>query len=618
MLVPMKRLTLYALKNDRDALLLALQKDGSVMLIQTDEKSALPGAEEVTGQLDKAKEAIHFLDGHGAKKSLLAPKPAISYNKFLLESQDGRKAMDEAEALASQIATLRNEEAILNSQAESLNPWLQLDIPLEELKATETTECFVGYLPEEDLEGYLKATEKLLMDTSRFGVGPEGIAMVVIAHKSQAQEIKHLLKEHNFTEALLTKGTGSATQVIQELKAEAAKKEKEAQELEVKAKAIAGQKDQIALYADQMAAKGERLANGGTETVKTFCLQGWVRHDCTESVEKSVKSVTDAYQLDFRDPAEGEIPPSVMENNKLVAPYESVVELYSRPKVGTVDPDLMMAPFHFIFFGMMLSDAGYGLVLTVALFIAMKLFKPQGFAGKLTMVIFFGSISTVIWGAMFGGWFGLEWHPLLFVPMNEPIKMLVLCFGLGAIHLICGMLIKIYTLVKAGDIMGAICDQISWLIMFAGFFCMGMVDGPIGKYLALFGAAIILFFGGREKQGIVSRLIGGLLSLYNISSYLSDLLSYSRIFALGLATGVIGMVINTIAQMLLGMGPVGIVVAVLLLIGGHTFNIIINVLGAFVHSSRLQYIEFFGKFFEAGGRAFVPLALRTKYTDVTK
>ena len=278
----------------------------------------------------------------------------------------------------------------------------------------------------------------------------------------------------------------------------------------------------------------------------------------------------------------------------------------------------MMAPFHFIFFGMMLSDAGYGLVLTIALFIAMKLFKPQGFAGKLTMVIFFGSISTVIWGAMFGGWFGLEWHPLLFVPMNEPIKMLVLCFGLGAIHLVCGMLIKVYTLIKAGDIMGAVCDQISWLIMFAGFFCMGMVEGPMGKYLALLGAAIILLFGGREKKGIVSRLIGGLLSLYNISSYLSDLLSYSRIFALGLATGVIGMVINTIAQMLLGMGPVGVVVAVLLLIGGHTFNIIINVLGAFVHSSRLQYIEFFGKFFEAGGRAFVPLALRTKYTEVTK
>ena len=154
--------------------------------------------------------------------------------------------------------------------------------------------------------------------------------------------------------------------------------------------------------------------------------------------------------------------------------------------------------------------------------------------------------------------------------------------------------------------------------MFAGFFCMAVVPGHTGKYLAIAGAAIIVLTGGRAKEGIVGKLMGGLLSLYNISGYMSDLLSYSRIFALGLATGVIAMVINTIAQMLLEAGPVGTIVAVLVLLGGHLFNIIINVLGAFVHSSRLQYIEFFGKFYEAGGKAFVPLAIRTKYMNVTK
>lgn len=211
MLVPMKRLTLYALKDDRDALLLALQKDGNVMFIQTDDKAALPGAEEVSSQLDKAKEVIHFLDSHGAKKSILAPKAPVPYRQFLIESKSGQDTMGEAEALAGQIATLRNEEMNLNTQAENLGPWLNLDIPLEELKATETTDCFVGYLPEEDLAGYLKATEEFLVDTNRLGVGPEGIAMVVIAHKSQAQEIKHILKEHNFSDALLPKRTGMAT-----------------------------------------------------------------------------------------------------------------------------------------------------------------------------------------------------------------------------------------------------------------------------------------------------------------------------------------------------------------------------------------------------------------------
>lgn len=442
--------------------------------------------------------------------------------------------------------------------------------------------------------------------------------MVILAHKDAETELKRLLKEYDFSEAVLPKRNGMAVQVQQELLTEAQERETKIAQLKQETQETAQQKQQMELYYDQLATTKERLANGGVETLSAFKITGWVRKDRAQQVKKVIESVTDAYELSFADPAEGEIPPTVLENNSLIRPYESVVELYSLPQAGSIDPDLVMAPFHFIFFGMMLSDAGYGLVLTILLFIALKKFKPEGFAGRLAYVIFFGSISTIIWGAMFGGWFGLEWKPLMFVPMKEPLKMLALCFGLGVIHLVSGMLMKVYMLFREGDVMGAVCDQISWLIMFAGFIAMALVDGPLGKYLALLGAGIIILFGGRDKKGIVSRLMGGLLSLYNISGYLSDLLSYSRIFALGLATGVIAMVINTVAQMLMEAGPVGMVAAILVLFAGHYFNIIINVLGAFVHSSRLQYIEFFGKFYEAGGRAFLPLALRTKYTDITK
>lgn len=196
--------------------------------------------------------------------------------------------------------------------------------------------------------------------------------------------------------------------------------------------------------------------------------------------------------------------------------------------------------------------------------------------------------------------------------------MLILCYTLGAMHLVSGMLIKIYMNIKRGQVWDAIFDQAAWLVLFGGLFAMAMLPSPVGKYCAILGAATLVLTGGRAKKGIFNKLLGGLLTLYNISSYVSDLLSYSRLFALGLATGVIAMVINTIAEMLWSAGPVGIVVAVLVLIGGHIFNIMINILGSFVHTSRLQYIEFFGKFFEAGGRAFVPMAIRTKYTDVTK
>lgn len=618
MLVPMQKLTLYALKADRDALLLALQKDGSVMLEPEAGSKSLPGAETVSAQLDKTGAVLQFLVQNGAKNPLFPQKEQVSYPDFLKETGEGKRLTEQLDTTASKIASLESEAAALRTQAESLQPWLQLDIPLEQLSFTETTHCHVGFLPEKELPAFQEGMAKLLADWKTYGDGQDGRALVVLAYNRDEEAVKHLLKEHDFSEAVLPKRSGTAAQVQQELLQEAKEREDKIARLQQETKDILPRKQQVELYYDQLSTTHERLQNGGVETVSAFKVQGWVRKNRTRRVEKVIQSVTDAYQLTFADPAEGEIPPTVLENGKLVEPYESVVELYSLPKAGSIDPDLIMAPFHFIFFGMMLSDAGYGLVLTVMLYFALKKFKPTGFARQLALVIFFGSISTVLWGAMFGGWFGLEWKPLLFVPMKEPLKMLALCFGLGAIHLVAGMLVKVYMLLRDGDVMGAVCDQISWLIMFLGFFLMALVPGPIGKYLAWLGAGVIILFGGREKKGIVSRLLGGLLTLYNISGYLSDLLSYSRIFALGLATGVIAMVINTVAQMLWSAGPVGIVAAILVLLAGHYFNIIINVLGAFVHSSRLQYIEFFGKFYEAGGRAFLPLALRTKFTDITK
>lgn len=618
MLVPMQKLTLYALKADRDALLLALQKDGSVMLEPEAGSRTLPGAEAVSAQLDKTGAVLQFLVQNGAKNPLFPQKEKVSYPDFLKETREGKRLTEQLDTTASKIASLESEAAALRTQAESLEPWLQLDIPLEQLSFTETTHCHVGFLPDKELPAFQEGMQNLLADWKTYGEGQDGQALVVLAYNRDEEAVKHLLKEHDFSEAVLPKRSGTASQVQQELLQEAKEREDKIARLQQETKDTLPHKQQVELYYDQLSAAHDRLQNGGVETVSAFKVQGWVRKDRTQRVENVIRSVTDAYQLTFADPAEGEIPPTVLENSKLVEPYESVVELYSLPKAGSIDPDAIMAPFHFIFFGMMMSDAGYGLVLTLMLYIALKKFKPTGFARQLALVIFFGGISTTIWGAMFGGWFGLEWHPLLFVPMNEPLKMLALCFGLGSIHLITGMLIKTKMLLRDGDVMGAVCDQISWLIMFLGFFLMALVPGPIGKYLAWLGAGIIVLFGGRDRKGIISRLIGGLLSLYNISGYLSDLLSYSRIFALGLATGVIAMVINTVAQMLWSAGPVGIVAAILVLLAGHYFNIIINVLGAFVHSSRLQYIEFFGKFYEAGGRAFLPLALRTKYTDIMK
>ncbi|NCD09416.1 MAG: V-type ATP synthase subunit I [Negativicutes bacterium] len=619
MLVSMKKVTLYALKEDRAAILLNLQRDGNVMLLAQAEGTSIPGTDDLGSRVETAKSAIKFVSMHVGKPLLMAAKTPVTYDEFLRETGEGVALSEQVDSLSEKIASLRNEASTLLAQAEHLHPWLGLDVRLEDLKETGTSTFFAGYLPDTELDKLREELKDLTAEILLLAEAPEGRAMVVFAHKSAAAQVKHILKTTEFIDVIFPKRTGFVREIIAESKKAAAMKETLAHELEIEALEVAKRKSELFLYYDQLAAKQERVKYAGEETEKTFCLQGWVRSDKEDEVSRAVAEATNAYDLNFSEPEEGEIPPTVMQNGKFSTPYEAVTELYSRPRIGSIDPNFMMAPFHFIFFGMMLSDAGYGLILTCLLFIMLKVFKPQETAGKLMTVVFFGSISTVIWGALFGGWFGLEWQPLLFVPMKEPLKMLALCFALGALHLVSGMVMKMYLEIKRGQVWNAVFDQLSWLILFTGLFLMVYLpNSSIGKYTAMASAALIVLTGGREKEGYISKLIAGLLSLYNISSYVSDLLSYSRLFALGLATGVIAVVINTIAQMLSEAGPIGVAAAVVVLIGGHIFNILINVLGSFVHTCRLQYIEFFGKFYEAGGKAFVPLAIRTKYMDVTK
>ena len=525
MLVPMKKAMLYALKEDRDSILLALQREGNIMLIPSAEEKGLPGAENVGNEVEKTHGAIKFMDMHVGKSSFLASRTPVSYTKFLQNTPEAAGLAQQVATLEDKISSLRNEAITMLAQAEALKPWLKLDIPLEALGATVSSVYFAGYMPELTKDEFLADIKDLIAEVIVLDEAPEGRAIVVFAYKADGPEVKHFLKAHDFADVVFPKRIGLAREIAADLTDAARMKESLADNLEEEAKKVAERKAELQLYYDQLIAKQDRMASSGLETQKTFFVEGWVRADKTDEVVKAVKEVTPAYDLNFVEPEEGEIPPTVMENGKFSRPYEFVTELYSRPKIGSLDPDFMMAPFHFIFFGMMLSDAGYGLVLTILLYVVLKLFKPQDSTGKLLTVIFFGGISTVIWGILFGGWFGLEWRPLLFAPMKEPLKMLALCFGLGALHLGTGMCMKMYLDVKRGNVWAAIFDELSWLVMFLGLFLMALLPSEIGKYLAILGAATIVFTGGREKKGIIAKFFGGLLTLYNISGYVSDLLS---------------------------------------------------------------------------------------------
>ncbi|MDO4573010.1 MAG: V-type ATPase 116kDa subunit family protein [Clostridia bacterium] len=390
---------------------------------------------------------------------------------------------------------------------------------------------------------------------------------------------------------------------------------------------VAGGYDAAVIERDRLEAAAE-LAR----TSATFLLEGWAPEDRLPDVEKAVRAVTDAYSLTSRDPEEGEAPPSVVRNNAFDTPFEQVTNLYSRPDPRGIDATPYMAPFYVLLFGLMLSDSGYGLLLSLACFAYIRLKKPTGMSGGFARVLFWGGISTVVWGLLVGSFFGLDFDvlfgtqdrfPLLVDPMTDPISMLILCFGLGLVHILFGIYLKMKLSFSRGDWQTAVFDNFAWVMIILGL--IGLVfpaTKTAGILLAAAGALMILLFKGRASRNPFKRAVSGLAELYQVTSFLSDILSYARLFALGIATGVIASVFNDLCGMLMG-SPVivlrilGVIIACALLVFLHLFNLGINTLGAFVHCARLQYVEFYGKFYEPGGREFRPLGMKTRHVRLT-
>jgi len=269
----------------------------------------------------------------------------------------------------------------------------------------------------------------------------------------------------------------------------------------------------------------------------------------------------------------------------------------------------------------MLGDAGYGLIIVIGTLFAMKKFQLQGILGNLVKLMFFCGISTTIWGLLFGSVFGnfsyavfgTEINAVIFDPMSDPMNFLIMSLVIGVIHLMAGMGIKAYMMIKKGDWLGAFSDVVTWYLVFIGVGLLFVGLGHIGQWLIIAGVAGLLLTKGRHQKNIIKKFFSGLISLYGVVGFLSDILSYSRLLALGIATAVIAMVFNTLGTLAGVDNVLGIIMLIVVFIIGHAFNLAISALGAYVHTARLQYVEFFGKFYTGGGKAFKPLSFKNKY-----
>ncbi|HEY5466787.1 MAG TPA: V-type ATP synthase subunit I, partial [Clostridia bacterium] len=369
-----------------------------------------------------------------------------------------------------------------------------------------------------------------------------------------------------------------------------------------------------------------RSATRLRHTRSAFILSGWVPASMGAEIARGLgERFTVAVEL--REPNPDEDIPILMENIPLIRPYEVITEMYSTPLPTEIDPNPLMAPFFCILFGLMLNDAGYGLLLVIGCAVMVWGLKVQGNVRRMCLLFIQGGVAGIVSGLLFGSFFGdivsvvsgqrAAFPTLWFNPLQDPVRMMILSMVLGVIHVFTGMGAKAYMLIRRKRVLDALLDVGSWYMTLIGLgmLAVGGVVGSIGTVMAITGALTIILFSARDSRKFAIRVFKGLYNLYGITGYMSDVLSYTRILALGLAGGVIAMVVNMIGS-IAGFGLVGFPLFVVVALGGHVLNLALSVLGAYVHTSRLHYVEFFSKFFEGGGRPWAPLRTRTRYIEI--
>jgi V/A-type H+-transporting ATPase subunit I len=418
-------------------------------------------------------------------------------------------------------------------------------------------------------------------------------------------------------------------------------------DMENEIRSLAPYAEQFELLEDYFSMRAEkyRAISNIAQSKHTFILEGYVPERDAEDLRRSLH---ERFSLSFDLFQADENAPTLLTNPRYASALNGVLESYSVPGHYELDPLPVMSIFYYVMFGLMFSDAGYGFILAAVCGFALLKYTnmEENWKNNITMFFWCG-VSTLIWGIVFSSYFGdavnvvsrtffgreVGIPPLWFAPMDNPMLLLMFCLGVGVIHLAAGYIMKAATLVKNRLPLDAFFDgvlplltMLPIIVMLMGSELFGglagftlVLPGPLDSFVLYFALAMLagmILTAGRSSKNIVMRLLLGLYGVYNLfSGWLSDTLSYSRLLALGLATGVIAQVMNQIGSMF-GGGITGFILFIIIFAIGHALNFGINVLGAYVHSNRLEYVEFFGKFYEGGGKKFNPFGVHTKYIKI--
>lgn len=664
-ILQMQRISICALKRDQNAIIESLQSLGAIEINKIIRDDITPESERRVERTDSEKkkqiteQALDVLDQYVPIKegifSSLEGKRIVKKHELdalILRDSD---ILFEAEALknmAKEIAESKAEIIKRENLICSIDPWIDLDIPLD-FAGTDKTDILIGAMPPEtDLESIYQAIAEGAPDSRGAEVeivssDNDAAYICVVLLKEDRRDVEEALRIKGFVRTSVS-SSKTPRETADDLENEIESINAKIDELKAKISTKSEVRNDLRALGDyyRMKSKEYEIAPELINTESTFVVSGYITKNNAEKVKDAISRKYEC-AVDIEEIGDDEVAPTVLKNNAVSSSMESIVESYGLPERKGFDPTTIMSWFYIFFFGLMLSDAGYGLIMAIGCFVLLKKY-PNMTEGTHKMLKLFGlcGVSTVFWGVMFSGYFGdaptviakvffnkeFSIPPLWFAPLNNPMKLLIWCMGFGVIHLFVGLAIKGYLHLKAGKYLDFLCDVVFWYMLLTGLILMLLpteIFSSISQMnivlpgwlqivtkILVFGGMIgILLMSGRGRQNFALRLALGAYDIYGVSSWLSDVLSYSRLLALGLATGVIGSVVNMMGGMI-ATSILGKIAFIIIFAFGHTLNMAINLLGAYVHTNRLQYVEFFSKFYEAGGKPFEPLTADSKYIEI--
>jgi len=647
MIVKMNKITMLGIESQRKALVDSLMEFGAVEIStedagQYEELAQNPNVQQevsdIGNKISDVRAALESLNKYcPAKKALFSSRREMTGVEFehILENRDAIwdavKTVNDAE---SRLTRLKAEENRVGNLRSSLIPWNDYEFPLD-MTGTRKTVIIPGTIPAgpnwDQIKNELDEASPY-SDLHMVHSDKDQYYCCVIVHADLQQECLAHLKAQGFSKASFLGLTGTARDNIRMLDARLIEISDEKAGIIDQIRNMGDSRENMEALHDSLVMEQERvLANGRILlTKKAFLIKGWIPAELAEKARKGLESKF-TVSVEISEPGEDEETPVLLRNKGIAEAGEPVLTMYSLPSSREIDPNPLMAPFFIMLFGLMLGDGGYGIIMVLVAGLVLRMFKLENSMRKFMKLIFFCGISTIFWGAMFGSWFGIEElarYGLWLNPVEQPELMLSWSLLFGIIHMYAGFALKAANLIREKKYIDALFDVGFVLIFYTGFVFILLPFAPevdkaaaaplveIGKYMFAGGALLLLLTQGRSSKKIFGKITGGLSSLYNVVSFMSDILSYSRLLALGLATGIIAAIVNQMSAMFdLPMIVKFIIMAVILVIG-HVINFAINALGAYVHSCRLQYLEFFGKFFTGGGQPFRPLKANTKYIAV--